>query len=84
LAKGKKLCSCCGRDAGVWEQWSNQDKGFGICAMCFNWYKTLNYTKHQLQEMFGVPNVNYKEVTTDDLAAKIVNNLSFNKQKGAQ
>ena len=61
MLKGKKICSCCGKDAGVWEQWFNQDKGFGICAKCFSWYKTLNYTKHQLQEMFGIPNVNYKE-----------------------
>ena len=60
MAKARKKCSCCGNDAGVWEQYWNQDKGYGICAKCIEWRKTLGYTKEQLKEMFGINNVHYK------------------------
>lgn len=27
-------CSCCGGDAGRWQQFHNQDTGYGMCARC--------------------------------------------------
>lgn len=30
-------CACCGGDAGIWQQWHNQDTGFGLCAKCADW-----------------------------------------------
>lgn len=27
-------CSCCGGSAGKWEQFHNQDTGYGMCARC--------------------------------------------------
>ena len=30
-------CACCGDDAGHFNQWHNQDDGFGLCARCADW-----------------------------------------------
>lgn len=30
-------CTCCGDEAGTWEQWFNQDTGHGLCASCADW-----------------------------------------------
>lgn len=29
-----KRCACCGADAGRWQQWHNQDTGYGLCRAC--------------------------------------------------
>lgn len=44
----QKRCACCGDDAGRWEQWHNQDTGFGICRKCVDWIMT--------RLVFGRPN----------------------------
>lgn len=31
------LCACCGAVAGTWQQWHNQDTGYGLCASCADW-----------------------------------------------
>lgn len=28
------ICACCGQDAGQWQQWWNQDQGYGVCSRC--------------------------------------------------
>lgn len=30
-------CACCAGYAPAKKQWWNQDKGYGICARCFEW-----------------------------------------------
>lgn len=30
-------CSCCGGDAGRFEQWWNRDTGYGLCGKCAEW-----------------------------------------------
>ena len=37
MAKRELTCACCGESAGQWEQWHNQDTGFGLCRKCADW-----------------------------------------------
>ena len=34
MAKRFLRCACCGGNAGHWQQWENQDTGWGVCATC--------------------------------------------------
>lgn len=45
--KAGKTCACCGSSAGRWEQWHNQDTGYGICRSCVDWVMT--------RKVFGRP-----------------------------
>ncbi len=64
-----KLCSCCGGEAGAWEQWWNQDKGFGVCAKCVTFIlnhvpfgnESLRTTPEQFEQMHGLPGVHYEQ-----------------------
>jgi hypothetical protein len=40
MTKKRLLCACCGRHAGRWVQWHNQDQGCGMCAACADWIVT--------------------------------------------
>jgi hypothetical protein len=39
MTKRFLTCSCCGGDAGEFEQWPNRDKGYGLCASCVVWLR---------------------------------------------
>jgi hypothetical protein len=52
-------CSCCGADAGRWEQWPNRDTGFGVCASCIDWLKQRGSTEAELQDLYGRPGIHY-------------------------
>lgn len=46
--KKPKLCTCCGANAGHWEQWHNQEEGYGICRSCVDGVMA--------RRVFGCPN----------------------------
>ena len=53
-------CACCGGFAGRWEQWPNQDAGYGVCADCVAWIIARQaMTPEEIQEAYGVEGVNY-------------------------
>ena len=70
MARRHKQCSCCGRDAGIWEQWFNQDKGFGVCADCVRFIlnhvpfgrEELRTTREQFERQHGKPGVHYANI----------------------
>ena len=45
--KKVKKCACCSGAAGSWEQWHNQDTGYGLCRKCADWISS--------RTMFGKP-----------------------------
>lgn len=52
-------CSVCGKFAGKWHQWFNQDSGVSICRECQDWQlSTGKTTTGQLRENFGIAGVN--------------------------
>ena len=52
-------CSCCGADAGRFQQWSNRDTGWGICRSCIDWIKGRGETAEEIHRLFGVEGVHY-------------------------
>lgn len=62
-------CACCGGEAGKFEQWFNQDTGFGICRRCFDWIEQREQRKPaefrmDMRRAYGIPGVNYSEEPT--------------------
>lgn len=59
------VCCCCGSDAGRWEQWHNQDKGFGLCGSCAIRIKTKSIDDELRSPLgfsrtYGLPGVNFE------------------------
>lgn len=54
-----KTCSCCGSDAGRYEQHANRDTGFGICRRCVDWLIGRGMTAAELLNLYGVEGVHY-------------------------
>lgn len=53
-------CSCCGGWAGRWEQYPNQDEGWGVCYECVQWLKAKrNYTDRDIVSYYGNEGVNW-------------------------
>lgn len=52
-------CSCCGRDAGRWEQHWNRDTGYGVCRPCVDWMLSLGDTPEQIERDYGKEGLNY-------------------------
>lgn len=55
-------CACCGDDAGKWEQWHNQDVGYGLCARCADWIIELDERKPvewrtDMYRTYGIPGI---------------------------
>ena len=65
----QKTCACCGSYAGKWEQWFNQDTGFGLCARCVTWIKTRRpfghdpITTKEFERTYGLGGTHYEEAT---------------------
>jgi len=53
------ICACCGRHAGRWAQWWNQDTGYGVCASCVAWMKSKGDTNAQILDYFGHEGINW-------------------------
>ena len=59
-------CACCGDYAGRWQQYHNQDTGFGLCARCVAWIKERNRFDDgggDFEATYGKPGVNYAAPT---------------------
>lgn len=52
-------CACCGGDAGRWQQWWNQDTGFGICVRCVEWQLGRGTSVDEIHDMYGKRDVNW-------------------------
>lgn len=59
MAKKQKTCSCCGGDAGKFEQWHNRDTGYGLCRKCANWIETRE-TPDDIYRCYGVAGIHYE------------------------
>ena len=42
----KLRCACCGAPAPAFEQWHNQDTGYGICPKCVKWIESRDATRN--------------------------------------
>lgn len=68
MEKRELTCSCCGDSAGKWEQWHNQDSGYGICRTCVDWIagRTMFGRPDPLSEpiefcwTYGLPGTHYE------------------------
>ena len=66
MAKIRLLtCACCGGNAGKFQQWYNQDTGYGICARCIAWMRQPTATKavreseENIRDYYGIEGVNF-------------------------
>jgi hypothetical protein len=52
--KNRKLrCACCGYDAGTFQQFHNQDTGFGLCGSCATWISERGMSEEELNRTYG-------------------------------
>lgn len=61
-------CACCGGDAGMFQQYWNQDTGYGICAKCVKcvkWQLARGETQEQINFRYGVEGVNFAKPEPD-------------------
>jgi hypothetical protein len=60
MTKRHMTCTCCGGDAGRFEQRWNQDNGFSVCAECLDWITTReNLCKADSLSRYGRPQINH-------------------------
>lgn len=52
-------CSCCGGDAGKFEQHPNRDAGYGICRKCVDWLDVRGVEQDEFKRNYGTEGVNY-------------------------
>lgn len=52
-------CSCCGSDAGRFQQHYNRDTGFGICARCIAWIRGRGTPEPEIARLYGAEGVNF-------------------------
>lgn len=69
-------CACCGSDAGKWQQWPNQDTGFGLCARCADWIIERDLRKPEewrtdMVRTYGQPGVHREAGPKYEAAADI-------------
>lgn len=50
-------CACCGGDAGRWQQWFNQDTGFGLCVRCAEWVHGRGMAPDAIVSTYGKPGI---------------------------
>ena len=56
----KLTCSCCGENAGVFEQWWNRDTGWGHCRRCIDAEIARGTPADEILSCYGVEGVNYQ------------------------
>lgn len=67
MSKTRQLaCACCGGDAGRWQQWYNQDTGYGVCADCVAWMRKpasatrpARESEENIRDYYGVEGINF-------------------------
>ena len=60
MTKRGMTCTCCGDDAGRWEQHWNQDNGFSVCPKCLEWITGReNLTPADSLTRYGTPQINH-------------------------
>lgn len=62
-AKTSKTCSCCGGEAGKWQQWHNRDTGWGMCRVCIDWLvqrDSRDGTPEAVWDLYGIPGVHHE------------------------
>lgn len=59
----RKTCTCCGEFAGRWEQWHNQDLGYGLCRRCVLMIRA-KMERSEFERSYGQPGVHYLEPGT--------------------
>lgn len=53
-------CTCCGGDAGRWQQHWNQDTGYGLCPGCRDWiWNRGTKDRDEFERTYGKPGTNY-------------------------
>ena len=53
-------CTCCGSAAGRYQQFYNQDTGYGICRKCIEGFLKENVmTAEEIRDRYGIEGVNY-------------------------
>ncbi len=52
-------CCVCGGDAGRWHQHWNRDTGYGICAPCVTYCKSLGDTDAEIADLYGIEGENW-------------------------
>ena len=70
-------CACCGGDAGYWKQWSNQDRGWGLCRLCADHLTddsdgAPRYSHAELRNTYGVPGVHFQPLTVLHMGRRFV------------
>ena len=64
--KRSLTCTCCGSDAGVWQQHWNLDAGFGLCAACASWIRSRwPEPSESFDRTYGAAGVNREAPTHD-------------------
>jgi hypothetical protein len=52
-------CCCCYGDAGSFEQHWNRDIGYGVCAKCVRWLRSIGTSVEEILSSYGVEGINY-------------------------
>lgn len=59
-------CAVCGDYAGMFEQWHNRDKGYGVCAECVDWLQTKRQVPpEEIKRHYGEAGVHYSKPVND-------------------
>ena len=58
--KRQLTCACCGGDAGRFQQFFNQDTGYGVCSSCVTWIKGRGMNQAEFERIYGKPGINYE------------------------
>jgi len=54
-------CGCCAQPAGYYQQFWNQDNGFGMCGECIDWEISRGATVEDIMRRYGEPGVHFEE-----------------------
>lgn len=55
-------CACCGTYAGKWEQWPNQDTGYGICQRCVRDLRhERDWPDAEIERVYGKEDIHWGE-----------------------
>lgn len=60
----RKQCCCCGGDAGNFQQHSNRDNGYGICAVCISHERRSGMSEADIEDLYGKAGVNWRNTIT--------------------
>jgi hypothetical protein len=79
----RKVCSCCDRYAGHFQQWHNRDIGFGICADCIAWLRAPREGKPprcdeaEIRDLYGIEGVHFAKAERQPQVVDYVDSLAW-------